>query len=216
MVIDILALSIIGGIILLILLLLIIPVKLRIALADDKLKIDAGWLFLWTDLYPKTPAKRVKKPVRKKRKKPPKLKKKKRKSIFETLEVLLTLMRQLRRPWNILRRHIVFSNVRAYLVISGDDAHGTAIDYAKYSTAVFGLLALIRHTFIVKKHEVFLYPDFAGQNDFRDVLIRIRVRPIFVVAAGLSLLFRFVLAIKRDKPVKVQGGKKYEPTASRK
>ena len=216
---DIIFLSILGGIFLLILLLLIIPLKLRFAWADDKLKLDIGWLFLWFDCSPEAILerieKRAEKPVSKKPpKKPPKPKKKPR-SALETLQTVFMLMRELKRPWNILRRHIVFSNVRIYLIVSGKDAHEAAVNYAKYSTVVFGLLTLVCQIFTVKKHEVFLLPDFTGRA-FHDISFRMRIRPIFAVAAAVNLLFRFLVSLIRNRSVKVKGGKKYEPTESRK
>ena len=159
------------------------------------------------------PEKQKKEKKKKKRKAP-----KKKRSATDTLDTVLTLMRNFGRPWDILRSHIVFSRVRIYLVVGGDDAHAAATNYAKCSTAVYGLLTLIHQTFKLRRHKVFLYPDFT-EREFRDISGRVHLRPIFAIIAGLHLLIIFLFTIikaRRPKPIKKRGGRKYEPATSRK
>ena len=197
------------------------PVKFRFIWTDEALKLHAGWLFLWFDISPDKMVERFKsqklktenpKKLKKEKKRTPK---KKKRSITDTLDTVLTLMRNIERPWDILRSRIVFSRIRIYLVISGDDAYLAAINYSKCSAAVYGLLTLIHQTFRLRRHKIVVQPDFAGR-EFRDISGRVHLRPIFAVAAGLYLLIIFLFTIIKNRPVKIRGGRKYEPATSRK
>jgi hypothetical protein len=214
-------LQILGGIALLLLFLLCVPLGLRLSYEKGELSLTLGYLFLRVRLLPAKAPGRAAKPAKPKKKakprgRPPDGEKpgEKKRAPGELLDILLDLLRSTGGAWNILRRHVVFHRVRLYFLISGEDAHKTALAYARYSAAVFSVLSLLSAIFVLKDRTVFLSPDFTGTKSRYDLSLRVRIRPVFAVAAAASLLWHFLKGRIR-RPTKSKGGRNHEPTASR-
>ena len=215
-------LAILGGIFLLLLLLLCSPVGAWVTYEHGVFRVRLVFSFLSYSLSPD----KLEGMLDKKEKKTPKPdsekeeaadtdKQKKKLDAADTFAIAIELLRGAGGAWGILRRHIVFDRLRFYAVVCSGDAYTTATSYAKLSNIVLALLTIMGRTFVVRDPAVFIQPDFSHTQSRYDISLRVRVRPIFAVAAGINLLWRFLAAQPRKKSRK-KAVKKYEPAASRK
>ena len=216
-------LAILGGIFLLLLFLLLMPLGVSVKYAHEKLLVEVGYIFLRFKLSPdkltymleKQTEKKHDEEEKKEQEKDKKSEKKKR-SAVENAEIATQLLRSAGGAWNILRRHIVFDRLRFYAVVCSEDAHATATGYAKLSNVTLTVLALLQRTFVIKKPVVLVQPDFVHTKSRYDISLRVRLRPIFAVAAGINLLWCFIAAQPKKKQNNKKVVKKHESTASRK
>jgi len=204
-------LAILGGIFLLLLFLMCTPISISATYAHDMFRVYLSYLFLRFNLSPEKLSDMLEKQIEKK--KPLKDedendenddkesdengKNKKKRDASENIAIALELLKGAGNSWNILRKHILFDNIKFYAVVCSEDAHKTATGYAKLSNVVLAVLAVLQQTFVVKKPAVFIQPDFAHTKSRYDISLRVRLRPIFALAASINLLWRFIAAQPR-------------------
>lgn len=217
------ALLIIGGILLALFALLLSPVRLYIAFRDE-LTLTAGYLFVRYDLSPSAMEERRKRQQEKPEKKKKKKKepqpedeeqgKEKKKTDFSTI---WNLVKSAPRGLSILRRHLLWSKIEFYASIAKKDAHQTALAFGQTRVAAAALLDILSLLFVVKgKPSICIAPDYTAEAPkFRmEAAALIRIRPLFALAAGLSVLRAFLKQQnerKRRGPARqrelVKGGK---------
>jgi hypothetical protein len=185
------ALIVIGAILLFLLFLLLTPASLEIHYARGAVNLKARYLFFRIDpLKKRSEKKKKEEPAKKEEAGPEKEEKpKKEKNLLKTGWELLKASR---RGLSILRKHLVFSRVRVYLRVGGSDAHQTAVSYAKISEAVTAGLDVIALAFVLRKPTVVIAPDFLAGGIDADVTARVGIRPLFVIAAGASVFYRYL------------------------
>ena len=201
----------------LIFLLTLPSLRLHFSAQNGEVKLSAHYLFLRLRILPtkEKPTKKVKKA--KKAKTSPKEEKepakKKKLSMGQKWEQYRPLIRKGGKSLRQLCKRVVIYKVRVRIKICGEDAHQTALKYAKVSSGAAVLTQLLNWAFTLKKPDVETLPDFLGQHDSYDVSFRLRVRPLHFVTAGITVLAAYLKASRRVKKIR-KGGKKYEPATT--
>jgi len=206
----------------LIFLLSVPSVRLYFSAQGGEVKLSAHYLFLRFRVLPakEKPAKKAKKKA-KKAKEPPKEEeeepaKKEKPSAWQMWEQYRPLIRKSGKVLKRLCKKVVIYKVRARVKICGEDAHQTALKYAKITSGVAVLSQILSRVFTLKRSDTEIAPDFLGQRDSYDVSFRLRVRPLHFLTAGITMLIAYLKTSRRVKKIR-KGGKKYEPaTASHK
>ena len=198
----------------LVFLLLLPSLRLHFSAREGEVKLSAHYLFLRYRILPakdEKPAKKAKKA--KKPETPPEEEEEPEKEDKLSLSQRWQQYRPLiRKGGKVLRRlckRVVIYKVRARVKLCGEDAHQTALKYAKVTSGAAVLFQLLEWAFTLKKTDIGVAPDFLGQKDSYDVSFRLRVRPVHFVTAGAAMLVAYLKASRRGKKIR-KGGKKYE------
>lgn len=203
------ALMIIGAVLLLLFLLLLPRISVDIVLGGDRQSIRLRYLFLRANLSPDKLGEKDKRKKDKKGRKKEKAAKpeeeKQKQSLREMLDLLRRSLKGSRKTIITLRRHLVFSRMRVFISVGGDDAHQTALRFSQINMLVAAALDVVGMLFILKKPKVCIMPHFAREDTRYEVAARIGIRPLFVLKAGLhmfSLLMEILLRGNKRAPAR--------------
>jgi hypothetical protein len=195
------------------------PASLSFNYEDGKLGLRARYLFLSFDLLKQRPEKPQKpeKPKQKEKKAKEKKPEEKREP-GETAALVYELILASRHALNILRRHLIFYKIKVTAVVGGPDAHKTGDRYAAFCVVIPNVLSLLDSIFSAKEPQLLIMPNFMSEKTYWRVAFKVRIAPAHVLSAALFMLARFIKAVlsSRQKRKKAKGGKKHEPTISRK
>ena len=212
----------------LVFLLLLPSVRVCFSLQSGQMKVIVCYLFLFYRIYPfkeKPKKKKRKKPAPKEDEKEPPAPEDKQKKTF-TMQTLRQYRRYIRKAQKILRslcKRLVIYKVKARVQVAGDDAHRTALKYSKTACLAAVLMHILGKLFTVKKADIIISPDFLREQSACDISFRLRIRPIFLLIAGVRFMFipkislrTFKAYLKGPKQSRKtrKGGKKYESTTS--
>lgn len=191
-----LALKIIGGVLLVLLLLLLAPVRVSFRSWNGETTASVRYLLFRFQLLPwKERKKKPRKPKKEKPKKKSKVKeapkepkKPPAKKPNKKVEQLRRLLKSSRKAVALLCRHLVIYQVKAELQIGKGDAHQTALAYAKAASFLAILLELLGELFVLRKPDIRMEPAFHRETSQYNLALKVRLRPIFPLAAGVILL----------------------------
>jgi len=207
----------------LVLLLTLPSLRLHFSARDGEVKLSAHYLFLRYKILPwleKPEKKKKAKKKTKKAKEPPEEEEKpdkaKETSLSQKWEQYRPLIRKSGKVVRRLCKRVVIYKVHARVKICGEDAHQTALSYAKMASGATVLSQILGWVFTLKKSDIEILPDFIGQSSSYDISFRLRLRPVHMLTAGITMLSAYLKTSRRGKKIR-KGGKKYEPaTASHK
>ena len=180
-------LYILGALLLLLVLLLILPLKVELSFFEDfKVKVK----FLGFTLYPQKPKNEKKATREKSDETKPNLKEK---NLFEKLvekrefkgaiNELFTLFKAVIIPLKKFLKRIKFRNIKVSIVVAGDDAAQTAINYGTVCSAVYPVLSIFQNIANSKYKKIDVTSNFeSGKSSFEfslDVKASIWVLLIF-------------------------------------
>lgn len=204
------ALYIILGIIAAIVLLLSVRINLT-GEYFDSFKLEVSWLFLKFQIFPLVKKEKKEKPKKEEPPKPqkepqPEVPGEKKENIFLTFynnqgvegveELINNAAYSVARLFASFRRHIVIRELYLWITVcSNADAAQTAIDYGRMCQKVFPPLGFICSNLTVKKYDCEIEPDFIGKTNSAQFAFKISVRPIFILNAGIVLLFRLLFKV---------------------
>ena len=209
---------VVGGLLALpvLVLLLSLPLlRLHFSARDGEVKLTAHYLFLRFKILPakEKPEKKAKKP------KPPKEEEAPEKaeelSLRQKWRQYRPLIRTGGRTLQRLCKRVIIYKVWVRVKICSEDAHQTALKYAKITSGAVVLTQILDWVFTLRKADIKISPDFLGQHDSYNVSFWLRVRPLHILTAGYTMLKAYLKASKRGKKIR-KGGKKYESAASHK
>ena len=208
----------------LVFLLLLPSVRLHFSARDGDIKISVHYLFLRYGILPQKekPAKKPKKHKEKlvKEEEPEEPAKKQKPSISMMWEQYRPLIRKGGKTLKTLCKRMVIYKVRARVKICDEDAHKTALKYAKITSGAAVFLQVISRVFTLKKTDMQVLPDFLGESSGYDISFRLRVRPLHIVTAGVVMLIAYLKTLRRGRNIKPRGinkrkgGRKHESTAA--
>ncbi len=212
-------LAIVGGILLLLFLLLLPSVRLHLSYKQGEAQVSLHYLFLRFRLFPlKKKPDATEEPDRQAQeaeaKEPKEEEPQKKKSFAHQLEDIRDLVRSSGKALDRLRRHIIFYRLRGRITVAREDAHQTALAYAKTALLLQTLLEVIGGVFVLKQHKLTLSPDFTRESSAYHLSLRIRFRPLFVLTAGAGVLFALLRNARRGRKKSVSKGGSYESAAS--
>lgn len=149
--------------------------------AEEKAKKDAE----------KKAKKEAKKTAKKTGVKPPD-KKPDEKTLFETVEFALDLLKSTVPGAVGLLGKIRFTDVKLFLSVGAEDAEKTALLFAHMNTAVYNLLALIDKAMTLKPKDISIVPDFVTGELRYDVSFKVKLRIGGAVSSAIGILFRLI------------------------
>ncbi len=190
------------GILAAILLLLCVPVRLILRYCTGKTPVGVlRWLFFQIDLLKAaerkttdvdTRAKKADKPHPKKEKKPL--------EFSQMLGIVADLLSSLKGGAGMVVRRFRIYRVRLSMIVAGEDAADTAIDYGKCNAAVYSAYALAKNFMNLKNPEIEIRPDFVSGNGSVDFEMRGRLMPIVALVAAVRIFAAFLVkTIHRKK-----------------
>jgi hypothetical protein len=208
--------TIFGGVVAAVLLLLWCPLVLRFDYAGGGVKLSLRYLVFRAQFLPAKEKKGEKSSRRKARKRKQKPKKKADRTVMETLRSLWELAGASRRGLRILRRGIVIIRLNILASVGGEDAHQAAENYGKLAAALFPALGILGTVFTVREPSVYIAPNFVSPNSVFEVSLRVRIRVITILAAGISSGVHYIKVLSRKKQDRqdYKGGKQYERKTS--
>ncbi len=190
------------GILAAVLLLLCVPVRLILRYRTGKAPVGVlRWLFFQVDLLKAAERKTADTETRaKKEAKPRPPKEKKPLEFSRMLGVAADLLSSLKGGAGMLVRRFRIYRVRLSMVVAGEDAAETAVDYGKCNAAVYSAYALAKNFLNLKNPEIEIRPDFVSEKGSVDFEMRGRLMPIVALAAAARIFAAFLVkTIHRKK-----------------
>ena len=185
--------------------LLCIPVGLRAAYrTGEPPRLELCWLWLRVDLVglaqrqAAAPQKGKAKSPGKKRTKAPRPPKT-AEEFCGQLELLRDLLGAARAGAALLLRHLKVTRLRLHLAVAGEDAAQTAIRYGQVNGAVYSLYTLARRLVRMVPPDISIRPDFLAEAFWMDLELRLRLRPLWALAAAVYTAGNFLTRALRRK-----------------
>ncbi|MDD3194075.1 MAG: hypothetical protein PHE47_09600 [Oscillospiraceae bacterium] len=104
-------------------------------------------------------------------------------SLRETVDMVLDLVKTAKKPARLLYRHLWVRKLDFRLVVAREDAAQTAIAYGQMNGWVHGAYGALSHFVRMKKGRVGVQADYLSQGDWIDASFRLTLRPVFALAA---------------------------------
>lgn len=199
------ALIIVLSILLFIFILLLLPLKLKI-IYNGEPYVTVKWLFLKFKVLPGTVKEKNKKEAKNKNKKADNTKNNKKENVLEkikkekgTIEALAFLkdvtVSALKGLFNIFKN----SKLKySFTVTYGEkDPAKTGIVYGIINAAVYGAVALVNNTFVVKEQNVNINSDFDNECFKCEINAEILFKPLTVLKNAILILIAFLKAKNR-------------------
>lgn len=198
------------SIILFVVLLLSIKITFVTQYKED-FKLEVRWLFIKIKVYPtkenkqdkkkkdntKTPKKGIEKES--KQKKPQKT------NIFGrfyinqgmtgVIELIKSTASVLNGMFKRIFKSITIRSLDIAMIVTGEDAAKTAINYGKVCSAVFPATKIICSAVQVKKHRINIAPDFIGTENKAYFSAEFSIIPIKITNAAVIFLFQFLFKV---------------------
>lgn len=190
------------GILAAILLLLCVPVRLILRYCTGKTPVGVlRWLFFQIDLLKAAERKTIDVDTSaKEQTKPHPAKEKKPLEFSRMLGLIADLLSSLKGGARMIVRRFRIYRVRLSMIVAGEDAADTAIDYGKCNAAVYSAYALAKNFMNLKNPEIEIRPDFVSGNGSVDFEMRGRLMPIVALAAAARIFAAFLVkTIHRKK-----------------
>lgn len=190
------------GILAAILLLLCIPVRFILRYCTGKTPVGVlRWLFFQIDLLKAAERKTIDVDTRAKEETAPRPKKEKKPLEFSRmLGSVADLLSSLKGGAGMIIRRFRIYRVRLSMVVAGEDAAETAVDYGKCNAAVYSAYALAKNFLNLKNPEIEIRPDFVSGKGSVDFEMRGRLLPIVALGAAVRIFAAFLVkTIQRKK-----------------
>lgn len=178
-----------------VLLLLCIPVRLVVHYQTAKRPIgQLRWLFFRINLLKamEKKTKQEKHPAQKK-KKPEKKKEKKPLEFSHSIGTVVDLLGSLKGGAAMIVRGFRIYRLRLTMVVAGEDAAETAVDYGKCNTIIYSSYALATHFLNLCNPDIDIRPDFVSEKSSVDFEMRGMLLPITVLIAALRIFVSFLV-----------------------
>lgn len=206
-----------GGILLLLAALLASPLRAEVFFREE-LRLRLGWMFLSFQVLPPKEEKpeKKKKPRKKKSsgKKPPAPAKKPEekkpgglallKEIFhyEGVPGLFAFLKDLAGiaagTAKKLFAHLTVKKFDLLVVVGGEDAAETALQYGKLCGAVYPAVSMLLSACKCRRYGVTIVPDFDARETQAVFSARVKIRVIFLLWYGIGALWAFVRRLVRE------------------
>ncbi len=202
------ALRVILIIIGIILILLMIPLKIEISY-DESTSVSLGYMFLKFRIVPapekKKKQKKKKKPEPEKKEKKTAAKKNPVKDIIrkQGLDGFLELIRDITslvcETLGKLAKGLVIRYFDLKLLVVGDDSADTAVKYGIVCSVIYPAIAALEANSKLKKHSEDIAAGFLAEKTVIEFSMRASIRPVLLIAVGLSALVKGVRTILKYK-----------------
>lgn len=202
------ALAVIGGILAFLGLLLFIPLHLLLRY-EDGFFLTVKYAFLHFQVAPqkeKKPKKRKKKQAKEPAGEPKPQKENALRQILkeEGLSAVVHLLSELARHTGRAARstlsRIHVRDVAVDLVVAGEDAADTGIQYGRTCAAVYSAFGVLCNFLAMQVKAFSVIPDFRdGAKSRAKLYARIQIRPFFIISSGIGLIWRILVTMIKAK-----------------
>lgn len=196
-----------GGIVLLLILLLCCPITLRLSFLDG-FSVRLKYLFFSFQLLPEKEKSTGKKKYADRKKKQEEsettLEKLRRLTGEDSAAGLFDFLRELAvlaaGSLKKLFRHLVIADFSLDVSVGGEDAAETALTYGKLCAVIYPAVSVLVSQAKTKHYGVSVFPDFSeGAQTKAHMEARLRIKPVFLLSAGIGFLAKLVLAFFKKK-----------------
>lgn len=125
-------------------------------------------------------------------KKKVKSKKATEKSLSETLDFAVTLIKSIFSNSVQMLKHIRITGLRLYMTVACDSADETAITYGAMTMAIYTLLGVLDQTFKLKIKSMDIVPDFVTGEPKYDIYFKVKLRFCHMIFAAFGILFKII------------------------
>lgn len=188
---------ILGGFLILLTVALLLPTSVKLSY-DDEFKYKFKIAFITLDLEKRKPKKQKGNNNTKER-----TDIKKEKSFFEKLndkkgfvgavKEVFAFVKDCAVPLKWFLRFLKFKDIRVFIVVVGDDAAQTAIDYGIICSAVYPTLSFVENFANLQYKSVDIKSDFENKKSDFEISLKIKTNIIFI----LILMFRIFKEYKK-------------------
>ncbi|MDD6489917.1 MAG: DUF2953 domain-containing protein [Clostridia bacterium] len=202
------ALWIILGIIAFIFVLLICPLAVSVVY-DGELELKIRYLFLCFKILPPK-EKKPKEPKPQKAEKSEKSDTKpenknqnqikdfiKKKGTDGLIELLKKIVDIIPKATKTITSHLVISKLDINVLVVGDDAADTAMKFGYLCSAVYPIVSMIESNIKKCKHNENIVAGFNDSETKIYLVLKARIKPLFLISAALRALFRGIKAIAK-------------------
>jgi len=147
-----------------------------------------------------------------------KKKKGKKESLSAKIDKICNILEKVKIIWNVSKKHLLNIFKQIYIeelmvdfLFADEDAYKAAMNYGKFSAAIYNLINLIRTFFTVTIKTVDIACDFDSKESVYDFSTKITVKPSTILSAVFGILFGLLINIK-----KLIGKNKTEHASSKK
>ena len=196
-----------GGIVLLLILLLCCPITLRLSFLNG-FSVRLKYLFFSFQLLPEKEKSTGKKKHADRKKKQEEsettLGKLRRLTGEDSAAGLFDFLRELAvlaaGSLKKLFRHLVIADFSLDVSVGGEDAAETALTYGKLCAVIYPAVSVLVSQAKTKHYGVSVFPDFSeGAQTKAHMEARLRIKPVFLLSAGIGFLAKLVLAFFKKK-----------------
>ena len=203
------ALAIVGGILAFLALLLFLPLHLLFRY-EDGFFLTVKYAFLKFQVVPP----KEKKPKKEKKKKaeepPPSEEAPKKENAFQKIlkeeglsavvHLLGELARQVGKAAKSTLSHTHVRDVVIDLVVAGEDAADTGIQYGRTCAAVYSAFGVLCNVLNMQIKAFSIIPDFRDKAKSQAALYaRIQIRPFFLISSAIGLIWRILVTMIKAK-----------------
>ena len=114
------------------------------------------------------------------------------KTLQATIRQVLDMLKAAKQPARLLYRHLWVRRLNFSLVVAREDAAQTAIAYGQMNGWVHGAYAALTQFVRMKKGRVSVQADYLSQKDRLQVSFLLTLRVLFLLAAAVGFLARFL------------------------
>lgn len=127
---------------------------------------------------------------------------KKKKSFKKIMEKLKEALSYVKPIFNVIKMSIPdlikcfkFRKVKVKMFVASEDAHQTAIQFAKTSTTISNLVSLLRIYTDIEIKKIEINADFLSEKSVNNIYFEVKFRLLFVIGNIVRLLFRIIVAL---------------------
>ncbi|MEG0693853.1 MAG: DUF2953 domain-containing protein [Oscillospiraceae bacterium] len=205
------ALWIVLSILLFVAVLLCFSITIYIKITDEVTILVGAFGYKQSIVFADEVEKKAKKP--KKKKKETKIddatkkvseKKANEKSLSQTLDFAITLIKSIVPSSVQMLKHIRITNLNLSMTVACEEADQTALAYGGVSASIYTLLGVLDNTFKLKVKLVDITPDFVSGEAKYDISFKVKLRFIHIVRASIGIIFKIIVnTMKHKKNVNV-------------
>lgn len=199
-----LAVWIIGGVLVLLVALLLCPAHVKIGY-ENSLSVQLRWLFLHFT-FPREvaegeePVQQQEQPQQQNSNKSSALKELwRQKGPGGLLELLRRFTQAAAGPVKKLLSHILLYQLELKIVVAEEDAAQTAVRYGYACSVVYTAMGALAAITGCKNHDISVTADFDAQQGHARLMAKLKIRPLFVLTAGVSFALRYIGSVVAQK-----------------
>ncbi len=121
------------------------------------------------------------------------------KSLSQTLDFAITLIKSIFPNSIRMLKHIRIECLKLYMTVASDDAAQTAIAYGVATTSIHTLLGVLDNTFKLKIKSVDIVPDFVSGEAKYDISFKVKLRFVHILFASIGIIFKIIVNTMKNK-----------------